>query len=122
MPKKYQGIEARRYPRISWNFIVKFRLKTSQDSKWFISNITNISQGGCFFYSPVPYEIGQTLEVEIQFPRLTQPMHFLGEVRRKVDEENALNSRYGIAVMFLEMEEEKRKEFLESIDFFLKKR
>jgi len=114
--------DKRRFPRISWNFLVKFRLKDAEDSKWLLSNIKNLSQGGCFFYSPVPFEPGQLLEIEIQFPRLTEPMRFNGEVRRKEGDKKRTASTYGIAVMFLEVEWNKKREFVEAINFFLNKK
>ena len=122
MSEKFGGIENRRHPRISWNFQVKFRLRGVKDAKWLLSNIINISEGGCFFYSPIGFEVGQILEIEILIPRLLKPMHFIGQVRRKEGDENAMTLRFGIAIMFLEIEADKKKDLIESINFFLKKK
>jgi len=48
-------------------------------------------------------------------------MHFTGEIKRCEIDKNKYPVRYGIATCFLEVGEEKKKAFLETINFFLKK-
>jgi len=111
----------RRYPRISWNFVVKFRLKDSKQSEWQTSTIKDISEGGCFFYSNVPYGVGQVLEILVKFPSMITPMQFIGEVKRCESGKDKQFSLHGIGICFLKMDEQKRQEFIETISFFLKK-
>lgn len=120
--QEYKGTERRRYPRISWNFFVRFRRKGIPDSRWEMSHINNISEGGCFFISSEPYLVGWILEIDIQFPQLIKGyMRFSGDVKRCELDKNSKSPRYGIAVCFLEIDEEKRRAFLETINFFLRK-
>jgi hypothetical protein len=111
----------RHHPRISWHFVVKFRLKDGQEKNWQVSTVKDISEGGCFFYSNVAYQIGQVLEIRVQFPSIEVPMFFTGEVRRCELENVGQLSLYGVGVCFLGMDEEKRKYFIETITYFLKK-
>ena len=115
------NIERRKHPRISWNFVTKFRPKGQEDAHWEVPILENISEGGCFFYSSSPHAVGDMLEIEIQFPMLQEPMKFIGEVKRYKTDVHASQTRYGIGVQFLEMDEEKKKKFVETINFFLKK-
>lgn len=113
----------RKHPRISWNFVVKFKPKDSHDSEWQVSTIKDISQGGCYFHNNLSFEAGEILEIQVQFPSLRVPMQFIGEVRRCESLSQDKNfPLFGIAVMFLEMDEEKKKEFIDTIIFFLKKK
>ena len=59
------------------------------------------------------------MEIEIQFPLLKGYMRFVGEVKRCEADKNKLPVRYGVAVQFLEIEEEKKKEFINSLSFLL---
>ncbi len=121
MEDESKWINLRKHPRIAWNFIVKFRPKDSPDSSWEVATLKDISKGGCFFHSSVPYEVGQILELLIRFPSLTYPMWFAGEVRRCESSEDKESAMYGIGVCFLEMEKEKKEEFIKTLNFFLKK-
>ncbi|MFC1755400.1 PilZ domain-containing protein, partial [Thermoproteota archaeon] len=102
----------RNYPRISWRFEVRFKPKAKKNN-WIISKIKNISEGGCFVYSDTSYKKGQLLEVEIDDPIFQDTMCFVGEVQR-VDPD-------GVALGFRKMSEERRREFIETIFFLLKR-
>ena len=121
MGKKDKRVEKRRHPRISWPFVARFRLKGDAEGRWEVPIVKNISEGGCYFYCSTFHEVNQTLEIEIQFPKIKKPMHFLGKVKRCDVEKGAGTSRYGVAVCFSQMEEAKKKNFVETINFFLKK-
>ena len=117
---KWQNL--RKHPRIAWNFVVKFRLKDNPDLNWQVSTVKDISEGGCFFYSNVSYEIGQHLDIRIQFPSLGVPMEFTGEVKRCEERKSGELKMFGLGVLFLEIDEEKKKQFIDTIIFFLKKK
>lgn len=121
MEDQNQWLSRRQHPRIAWRFVVRFRITTTPEATWEVSTIKDISEGGCFFLSETPYEVGQALEIEIQFPLLKGYMRFTGEVRRCEADKNKLPVRYGISLKFLEMAEQKKKEFIDTLSFFLKK-
>ena len=82
------------HPRISWSFIIRFRLHSDRETHggWNVSIIKNISLGGCYFYSDVPYETGRILDLDVRLPRLIEPMKFTGEVKRcERNEEDKVN-------------------------------
>jgi len=113
-------IEKRAHPRVERRFVLRFRPHHSEDSKWVVSTLSNISQTGCYFYSSILCEIGQLLDVEIQFPVFSEYMHFVGEVKRVDPQEVVRITTCGVGVYFQEMEEEKKKEFLKVLDLSLK--
>ncbi|MDD5006169.1 MAG: PilZ domain-containing protein [Candidatus Omnitrophica bacterium] len=121
MNDESKWISLRRHPRISWGFIVKFRPQDKTSAEWEASTIKDISEGGCFFYSSTKYQPGQILEIRVQFPSLTEPMQFTGEVKRCESSVEKKSNIYGIAVCFLGMDEQKKKEFTRTITFFLSK-
>jgi len=112
--------KARKHPRISWSFVAKVRL-IEADEKWQMTNVKNISEGGCYFYSGQVYEIGKTVEMEIKIPRIEEPMYFIGEVKRCEEKNRGTTQLYGIGVQFQRMDEEKKDKFIETVVFFLRK-
>jgi len=114
------GIEKRTHPRIDRRFVLRFRPHNSEDSKWRMSILNNISQSGCYFYSDILCEVEQLLDIEIQIPELNDYMHFVGKVKRVVSQESAQATKYGIGIYFQEVEEEKKKKFLEALELALK--
>lgn len=121
MDDESKWVNLRKHPRIAWNFFVKFRLKDSPQSTWELATLKDISEGGCYFHSSTPYEVGQILELLIRFPSLVYPMWFAGEVRRCEAGEDKELPMHGIGVRFLEMDKEKKDEFIKTLNFFLKK-
>ena len=111
------------HPRIAWSFMVRFRPHSEVPVRggWYIAVIKNISVGGCYFYSSVPYESGQILDLEVQLPRLVDTMKFLGEVKRCERNEEEKVNIYGVAVQFTDMDQAKKEIFIKTITFFLKK-
>jgi len=119
MSDQVDWIEKRAYVRIQRQFITKYRDRVSQEFVWEFPVIKDISEGGCYFHSSVECKIGQLLDIEIQFPRLKEPMAFVGEVMR-IDDQSGDLQRYGVAVQFVDMEQEKKKIFIETLKFFIK--
>ncbi|MFC1755399.1 PilZ domain-containing protein [Thermoproteota archaeon] len=105
-------IEKRNYPRLEWGFMVRFKLKDDEKAIWNSSAIKNIGEGGCLFATDVKFQIGDVLEIKIQFPMYKEPLHLFGKVTRV--------SR-GIAVRFLGMDNSAQTELRAAINFFLKK-
>ena len=113
--------ERRLWPRISWNFIIKFRQQKKPEANWEVSLIQNISKGGCYCFGRIPLELGEILDIEIQFPTLEDPMKFVGEVKRCERSRDKNLAIHGIGIQFTEMDEGKRDTFYQTLDFFLKK-
>jgi c-di-GMP-binding flagellar brake protein YcgR len=116
-----EWLSRRQHPRIAKRFVVKFRPKGAQDAQWEISTLNNVSEGGCSFFSDVAYALGQNLELGIQFPIFKEYMNFLGAVRRCDPDKNRVPVRYLMGVQFTEIEEAKKKEFIDNLNFFVKK-
>ncbi len=114
--------EKRTTPRISWNFIVKFRSEKLESlSELQVSTIQNISEGGCSFFSATQYHLEERLHLEIQFPAIREPMKFLGIVKRCEHVEGKKISPYFIGIQFTEMDETKKSSFIQTLSFFLNK-
>lgn len=109
--------EKRQFPRISWNFLVKFKAVASESERWEVSTIQDLSKGGCGFFTGIKYTVGEILDIQIQFPALRDPVHFQGEVKRCEEK----GSTFLIGVRFINMDETKTQEFNQMLDFFLKK-
>ena len=113
--------DRRQFPRVRWNFVMRFRIKEYENINWEISSVEDVSEGGCLFFSPLPFQKGQMLDIQIHLPRLQGFMFFNGEVVRVNSQKTGQFEKYAVAVKFTFIEEEHRKKFLETIDFFLKK-
>lgn len=122
MDEERKWASKRLHPRISWSFSVRFKPHESKNrGVWGVSLVKNISVGGCYFYSNIPYKIGQILDLEIKFPVLMEPMGFVGEVRRCEYNEEEKTGIYGLGVQFIEMDESKKDNFIKTVEFFLRK-
>ena len=114
--------EKRTTPRISWNFIVKFRSEKPEGlSQLQVSTIQNISEGGCSFFSAVQYQLEEKLHLEIQFPSIREPMKFQGIVKRCEYLAGKKISPYFIGIQFTGMDETKKNGFIQTLSFFLNK-
>ena len=109
----------RSHPRIDWSFVTKVRLAES-DERWQMTNIKNISEGGCYFYSSRAFEVGKAVELEIKIPSVDNPIYFMGKIKRCEERKKGTTQVYGTAVQFEMMDESKKDKFIEAITFFLK--
>lgn len=116
-------VERRAFPRIPRRFIIRFRPKGQPEVlNWQVSVVKNISVGGCYFFSSVPYRVGQVLELGVQLPFSKEPIQPDGEVKRC----EALSSSkdwntYGIAVQFLNLSPKEREILDSTVKYFLKR-
>lgn len=101
--------------------MVRFRPCTDPATKWELSTLRDISEGGCSFFSGKEYTPGEVLEIEIQLPTLTDFMHFTGEIKRCDPDQKKHITRYGVAVQFTGLDEAKRKHFLHALEFLLRR-
>ena len=119
---QFQEVDRRLFPRICRRFLIKFKPKVDVENlTWQVSIIKNISVGGCYFYSAVPYNKGKILELAIQLPLSRCPIYTCGEVKRceKLSQSDELPI-FGIAVQFLELSSQDRKVLDSTVKYFLK--
>lgn len=109
----------RLHSRVSRHFMGMCRVKGNPN--WDIPSIENVSKNGCFFHCSRLYRLGQIIELEIQFPTMNGPMRFEAEVKRVAVNDNLPMQRYGTGVRFLRWEAKKKDNFVQALDFFLKK-
>lgn len=115
-------VNKRLHPRIAWSFMVRFRRQKSEEQQgWVVSVINNISLGGCRFNSSIPFNPGEVLEIEVTLPLLTSPMKFIAEVKRCIPSDDVKVKIYDIGVQFMDMDQDKKDKFVETVTFFLKK-
>jgi len=113
--------EKRSHPRIPRRFIMRARAQQDETQRWDMPILENISLAGCYFISGVRYELEQLLDIEVQLPVLPEPMRCAGKVVRIEPKGEAKDSPCGIAVQFMEVEEDKKQKFQEVVDFTLKR-
>jgi hypothetical protein len=117
----FQGADRRAFPRICRRFIVKFRPKVEiENLPWQVSIIKNISLGGCYFYSAVPYNQGRILELVIQLPLSKSPIYTRSEVKRceKLSDASELPT-FGVAVQFLGLSSQDKEILDSTVRYFL---
>jgi len=113
--------EKRSHPRIPRRFIMRARAQTDETKRWDMPILENISLAGCYFISSVRYEPDQMVDIEVQLPVSPEPMRCVGKVLRIEPKGEVPDSPCGIAVQFLEVEEDKKQKFQEVVDFTLKR-
>lgn len=113
-----EWIKKRQHPRISWSFMIRYRLRDQVSAVWNVSTVKNISLGGCCFFSDTAYKPGDILDIEVQFPMIMEAMKFIGEVKR-CDERIEHKSSYGIGIQFKDMDATKQNQFLDTLGFFM---
>ena len=73
------GEERRRFPRITQPFRVQYRIG-DVGGGWEAATTINLSAAGVRFRSEQPIERGNRIELQIQLPNATEPLHLLGLV------------------------------------------
>ena len=66
--------EQRRRPRINRPFIVRYRPASTEDAKWFVSPLRDLSGGGARFVSEYPFFVGDTFELQLLLQVPEQPL------------------------------------------------
>lgn len=111
--------ELRKHPRISWSFLVKYKLHGQEEGTFDLSTVKNISVGGCYFGSQKAYPVGQLLDLEVKLPGIKDPLLFQGTIRRC--DPGQAPGLFFIAVEFTNMGESQKEAFSRVMSFFIKK-
>ncbi len=111
----------RNFARILRNFVILHKLheKTGLIG-WDTAFIKNISVKGCYFASSRIYEKGQILDIQIFLPILKKPLFLSAEIKRCEGHQKQLNL-YGIAVEFIDLNDQQKDILKQTIDFFQQK-
>lgn len=118
----YQGPERRRFPRIPFWYIVKYKVYTPAKKllpKLFTSQSKNISLGGILLETNHHYPASTILEVELDVPINTKK-HVYAKVLGSVIRCNVLekDKAYDTAIEFLSIPKEYRSNVLQLINAF----
>lgn len=123
MPEtKFQGLERRRFPRIPFWYIVKYRVCTQERKpapKLFTSQSKNISLGGILLETNHCYPSSTIIEVELDVPIDTKK-HVYAKVIGNVVRSTVLeqDKAYDTAIEFLSIPKEYRLNVLQLINAF----
>lgn len=102
--------EQRRYKRLDTKWVVRLRLGAAGfDTRRRIQEIiTDVSLGGVFIDSRIPYETGSIVEFDFTIPGSPAPVHARGVVRWSNDGRLAGRAR-GMGIEFLELSSDGRE-------------
>jgi uncharacterized protein (TIGR02266 family) len=106
MSEKVHKSGTRRHQRLHHELLVAHRYSTVQG---FITDwATNISRGGIFINTRKPQRVGSTIRLIISLPDASFPFELTGRVTRVNEFDNPANEVPGMAVEFLDVDDEKR--------------
>jgi hypothetical protein len=77
--EKSFGRERRRYPRLSANFVVSYKIKNIPND-YDLSQTKNVGQGGVLFTTNQKFTKGTQLAIMVKFPFVPQRIEILGTV------------------------------------------
>jgi type IV pilus assembly protein PilZ len=95
---------ARRADRLSHELLVAYRTVDGFITDWAV----NISKGGLFINTRTPLAVGTTIRLIISLPDAAFPFDLNGKVMRVNEFDNPSNQVPGMAIEFLDVDEEKR--------------
>ena len=96
----------RRHQRLHHELLVAHRYSTVQG---FITDwATNISRGGIFINTRKPHPVGSTIRLIISLPDAAFPFELTGRVTRVNEFDNPMNEVPGMAVEFVDVDEDRR--------------
>ncbi len=128
------GIERRRYVRIPFSFVLRYRAARSAPSnvpKFYTATITkNVSVGGLLFPATINIPLGTELEIELNLSAMPQnpakdtlskykSIQVKGRVVRS--EEIIKGELYNIGFVIEDIEEKERQTMEQFVEFFLKR-
>jgi len=115
------GNEKRRAKRIASRFILHARRLSPLEPKsdWDVSTVINISKTGILFFSSYNYKLGSKLEIKLTIPTKKKCTCW-GYVVRCLPSKRIKNT-YEVAVDLSDIEEESKKAFNETLEFFIQK-
>lgn len=124
MPESsYQGLERRRFPRIPFWYIVRYKVYTPEKpplTNVFTSRSKNLSLGGILLETNHYYPVSTMLEIELDVP-LDIEHHVYAKVIGSVVRSTVVeqDKAYDTAVQFVSIPDEYRSNILRLINAFL---
>lgn len=113
--EKYSGKEKRRFPRLSANFMVSYKVKQIPEN-YDLSQTKNVGQGGVLLTTNRKFDPGTQLALTIKFPFVPQRIEIEATV---VDsKEVAKNMIYETRLAFIRL----NKKFFEELGKFIEER
>lgn len=94
----------RRSPRLHHELLVAYRSVDGFITDW----ATNISQGGIFINTRTPHPVGSMVKLIISLPDAAFPFDLTGRVTRVNDFDNPSNQVPGMAIEFVDVDEDKQ--------------
>jgi uncharacterized protein (TIGR02266 family) len=102
--KQEKAKTARRADRLSHELLVAYRTVDGFITDWAV----NISKGGLFINTRNPLAVGSTIRLIISLPDTAFPFDLTGRVMRVNEFDNPSNQVPGMAIEFMDVDEEKK--------------
>jgi hypothetical protein len=80
-PAQYSAV--RRWTRYPVSLSLRVRVPTTAGEEFMLAHGRDMSQGGMAVYVPVELEVGQTVFLQLIFPRLHEPVTLFGTVKNR---------------------------------------
>jgi len=102
------GIEQRRFPRVTHAFLIRYRIPTSKGMAWRMAPAHDLSRGGARFICEGVFEVGKQVELQLVLPTTKRPLRIAAHVVWSKISQRALNlTEYGVAFDVIEAGGEK---------------
>ncbi|OHB76760.1 MAG: hypothetical protein A2Z34_02805 [Planctomycetes bacterium RBG_16_59_8] len=110
-------MDNRKYKRLGTNWIGKIRQKALPDELKYAgeTRIRNISMGGVFIDTSIPFAIGTFVEIDFTIPGSSEPIHAEGIIRWSNTDRNA-NLPVGMGLEFIKVSTKSRSVITSYID------
>ncbi|HEY8207346.1 MAG TPA: TIGR02266 family protein [Myxococcaceae bacterium] len=102
--KQEKAKTARRADQLSHELLVAYRTVDGFITDWAV----NISKGGLFINTRNPLAVGSTIRLIISLPDTAFPFDLTGRVMRVNEFDNPSNQVPGMAIEFMDVDEEKK--------------
>jgi Tfp pilus assembly protein PilZ len=73
------------------------------DGRLDFHNCSNLSVGGIFIENPVPYDVGQVVQIEFNLPGVYDSVKVTGDVVSRIDPDETGTARSGNGFKFLDL-------------------
>jgi type IV pilus assembly protein PilZ len=99
-----EGSDKRKADRLQHELLVAYRTVDGFITDWAV----NISKGGLFINSRSPLPVGTTVRLIVSLPDTAFPFDLTGRVKRVVEPDNPAGDVAGMAVEFVDVDEDKK--------------
>lgn len=104
--------EKREYKRVEKPFVVNLRIRPDEaqeidSSGWDKVAVKDLGAGGIFFYHNKNLRIGSLVDLKIDIPKTSTPIHCVGKINRIKEHQNS--PIFDIVVVFSEINDHERE-------------